>query len=181
MADLKFQFDEEKAVATLAYVASKWPRVTAFYAAKIIFFAEKMHLNRYARPIFADTFVAMTNGPVPSTVYDFLKGQLSQAGDPEAIQAALRITRKPYPMVEARNPPDLSSLSTSDIECLDEALAFCRQRTFSVLSSLTHQERAWAEAPVNGPMDYAAMIDADNPAREQILEEAQEFALYGSL
>jgi hypothetical protein len=30
-------------------------------------------------------------------------------------------------------------------------------------------------------MDYEAMIDADHPARQEILEEVREFALYGVL
>jgi hypothetical protein len=30
-------------------------------------------------------------------------------------------------------------------------------------------------------MDYEAMIDADNPNREAVLEDAREFAAYGVL
>lgn len=178
---LRFQFDEKKGVEALTYIASKWPGVTAFFAAKVLFFAEKYHLNRYARPIVADTFIAMPAGPVPSTLYDFIKGRLESAGDPEAIQAALSIERNPYPKVTARREADLNALSPSDLECLDEALAFCRVRGFGALSSLTHQEKAWQSAQANGPMDYAAMIDDANPAREAVLEEAKEFAAYGVL
>ena len=92
---LRFQFDEKKGVETLTYIASRWPGVTAFFAAKVLFFAEKSHLNRYSRPIEGDTFIAMPNGPVPSTIYDFIKGRLVQAGDPDAIVAALSNGRDP--------------------------------------------------------------------------------------
>jgi uncharacterized phage-associated protein len=178
---IRFQFDEKKGVEALTYIASKWPGITPFFAAKVLFFAEKMHLNRYARPIVADTFIAMPNGPVPSTLYDFIQGRLDNAGDPEAITAAFSVARDTYLRVTARRNADLDILSASDIECLDEAVAFCRARTFTVLSNLTHQERSWLEAPANGPMDYEAMIDADNPARQEILEEVREFAVYGVL
>lgn len=180
-AALRFQFDEKKGVEALTYIASKWPGLTAFFAAKVLFFAEKYHLNRYARPIVADTFIAMPAGPVPSTLYDFIKGRLESAGDPDAIQAALSIERNPYPRVSAKRPADLNALSPSDLECLDEALAFCKARGFGTLSNLTHQEKAWQEAAQNGPMDYAAMIDDDNPARDTVLEDAREFAAYGVL
>ena len=148
---MRFQFDEKKGVEALTYVASQWPGVTAFYASKVLFFAEKAHLNTYGRPIVADTFIAMPSGPVPSTLYDFIKGQLDQAGDPEAITKALAISRDPYPRVTAIRAADLDALSASDIECLDEAIAFCRRfatapRGFTALSNLTHQERAWFEA-----------------------------------
>jgi uncharacterized phage-associated protein len=178
---LRFQFDEKKGVEALTYIASKWPGITAFFASKVLFFAEKYHLNRYARPIVADTFIAMPSGPVPSTLYDFIKGRLDNAGDPEAITNALSVARDPYLRVSARRNADTEVLSPSDLECLDEAIAFCRGRGFGTLSNLTHQERAWLEAQVNGPMDYAAMIDDDNPNRESILEEAGEFAVYGVL
>jgi uncharacterized phage-associated protein len=92
MADgmLRFQFNEKKGVEALTYIASRWPGVTAFFAAKTLFFAEKLHLNKYARPIVGDTFIAMPNGPVPSTLYDFIKGQLYEAGDPRRFGRRFR-------------------------------------------------------------------------------------------
>ncbi len=178
---LRFQFNEKKGVEALTYLASKWPDLTAFFAAKVLFFAEKEHLNRYSRPIIGDTFIAMPNGPVPSTLYDFIKGRLDQAGDPEAIMSALLIKRDPYPRLAAQRDADLEVFSPSDIECLDAAIEFCRGRGFSALSNLTHQERAWLEAPANGPMDYEHMIDCQGGERETIVSEAKEFAAYGVL
>ncbi|WFS00631.1 Panacea domain-containing protein [Rhizobium tumorigenes] len=178
---LRFQFDEKKGVEAVTFIASRWPDVTAFFAAKILFFAEKYHLNRYARPIVADTFIAMPNGPVPSTIYDFIKGRLHNAGDPESITNAFTVAQSPWPRVNALRAADTSVLSESDIECLDEAIQFCRRRNFGTLSTLTHQERSWIEAPANGVMDYEAMIDDDNPSKDEIVEEAKEFAIYGVL
>ncbi|QNA83217.1 SocA family protein [Sphingomonas sp. So64.6b] len=78
---LRFQFDERKGTEALAYIATQWPGITVFYASKVLFFAEKKHLNTYGRPIVADTFVAMPNGPVPSTLYDFIRGNLGLSGE----------------------------------------------------------------------------------------------------
>ncbi len=178
---LRFQFDEKKGVEALVYTASKWPGITAFFASKVLFFAEKFHLNKYARPIVADTFFAMPSGPVASTIHEFIDGRLDNAGDPAAIAAALSFARDRYPRATALREADKDVLSPSDIECLDEAIAFCRARGFRALSNLTHQERAWRDAPANGPMDYEAMIDADNPNREAVLQDAREFAAYGVL
>lgn len=178
---LRFQFDEKKGVETLTHIAAQWPGITAFYASKVLFFAEKFHLNRYGRPIVADTFIAMPNGPVPSTIYDFIKGRLDMAGDPQAITEALSIEQGAYPQVRAKRAPDLGVLSPSDLECLDEAIAFCRGRSFNILSNLTHQEAAWRNAPSNGAMDYEALIEADHPYRDAVLEDAREFAAYGVL
>lgn len=176
---LRFQFNERKGIEALTYIAGKWPAITAFFAAKVLFYAEKAHLNRFARPIVGDTFVAMPNGPVPSTLYDFIKGQLGQAGDPDCFLGALKIERDPYPTISARRDADLSQLSPSDLDCLDEAINLCRGKSFSALSGLTHQEKAWITAAANGPMDYSEMIEGYD--RDQTLAEAGEFAAYGVL
>jgi len=178
---LRFQFDEKKGVETLAYIASQWPGITPFFASKVLFFAEKWHLNRYARPIVADTFIAMPNGPVPSTLYDFIKGNLTNSGDPEAFSAAVQIDRKDYLRITARRSADTDTLSPSDLECLNEAIQFCRQCTFAHLSSLTHRERAWREAEINGPMSYEAMVDDDHTHRSELIADLEDFAAYGVL
>jgi uncharacterized phage-associated protein len=179
MFHLKFSFSEEKALEALTFIASKWPRVTPFFAAKVLYFAEKEHLNLYARPIVGDTFIAMPNGPVPSTIYDFIKGSLEEAGDPAAILDALSIEQLEYPSITAKREPRLDMLSLSDLECLENAITFCRDKTFKVLSGLTHQDAAWANAPQNGAMDYEHFIEG--PDRAAIIEEAREFAAYGVL
>lgn len=179
--NLRFQFDESKAVEALAFIANKWPGITPFFASKILFFAEKWHLNRYARPIVADTFIAMPNGPVPSTIYDFIKGNLANAEHPDGFLSAIQVSRDEHLRINAKRPADESALSPSDMECLGEAIEFCRNATFGSLSSLTHRERAWREADVNGPMSYEAMIDDDHPNRTKLFDELEEFAVYGVL
>ena len=176
---MRFQFDERKGTEALAYIAEKWPDVTIFFASKVLFFAEKNHLNRYGRPIVADTFIAMPNGPVPSTLYDFIKGNFGLSGDPETFKATIDTTQHPH--IKAKRSYDKSALSGSDIECIDDSIDFCRSKGFGHLSQLTHQERSWADAPANMPMDYELFIDDDNEMREAILAEAREFAAYGVL
>jgi uncharacterized phage-associated protein len=176
---LRFQFDERKGTEALAYIAAAWPNVTIFYASKVLFFAEKKHLNAYGRPIVADTFIAMPNGPVPSTLYDFIKGNLGQSGDPDAFREA--IDTRNHPTIVAKRPFNRDALSETDLECLDEAIAYCRSKGFNHLSHLTHQERAWAEAFANSAMDYELFIDEENPHREHIISEAREFAACGVL
>lgn len=176
---LRFQFNERKGTEALAYMAERWPNITIFYASKVLFFAEKQHLNSYGRPIVADTFIAMPNGPVPSTLYDFIKGNLSNAGDPEGFRGA--IDASDHPRLIARRQYDPEVLSGTDVECIDAAIAFCRSKGFGHLSELTHRERAWAEADTNSAMDYELFVDDDNPHREAILSDAREFAAYGVL
>ena len=177
---LRFRFSEEKAVEALVWIASQWRGITPFYLSKVLFYAEKDHLNRYGRPIIADTYIAMPWGPVPSTIRDYVEGNylFSEAADriAEAVQVE-RHTR--YAEVTPLRVPCLDVLSDSDVECLERAMAKCRSVGFKTLSDWTHREPAYLDAAANGVMDYEKFLDDDNPNREQILAQAREFAAYG--
>lgn len=177
---LKFEINEEKALEALVWLANAKPGITAFYVSKVLFYAEKDHLNRYGRPIVADTFIAMPNGPVPSAVYDILKGEFAYLGVAEMVPEAIETQGYAHPL-KPRRQPDLTKLSRSDIECLQRALERYGNVPFGRLSEQTHREPAWSEAPINGAMDYERFLDADNPERDAILAEAKEFAAYGVL
>ena len=177
---LRFEINEEKALEALVWLANAKPGITAFYVFKVLFYAEKDHLNRFGRPIVADTFIAMPNGPVPSAVYDVLKGEFAYLGIAELVPQALDTAGYAHPLKPLRSP-DLSKLSKSDVECLQRALDRYAHLPFGRLSEQTHREPAWAEAPLNGAMSYEHFIEADNPERDAILAEVKEFAAYGVL
>ena len=57
----------------ILYVASKLQETTFHRIVKLLYFADKLHLERYGRFITGDRYIAMEYGPVPSNVYDMLK------------------------------------------------------------------------------------------------------------
>lgn len=175
---LRFPFDERKALEAFVLIAQQWPGISAFFSAKVLFLAEKDHLNRFGRPIIGDRFIAMENGPVPSVIYDWYKGNLNLMGDPESIADAVEFNRNGRSIrATAKREPDLDFLSPSDIEALRAAIEFCKAKSFDVLSSITHRDPAWLAAELNGEMDPRLMIEGDR--RERVIEEAEEFARYG--
>ena len=180
---LKFAFDESKALETLAFIARENPGFTPLYVSKVLFFAEKWHLNRFGRPIIADTYIAMPRGPVPSTIKNYLDGDWSWSPEPEGLDDAVKIDnsgRFPRLMpIEGRE--DAGLLSGSDIDCLKEAIEYCKDKSPDELSNITHFEKAWKLAEANRAMDYADFIDEDNPHKKEILRLAQENAAYAIL
>lgn len=180
---LKFVFNEAKAVEALAYIASRQAGLAPIFVCKILFFAEKWHLNKFGRPIIADTYIAMPRGPVPSTVKNYIDQNFGWVEEPESLSEAVAIDKaKGWPrLMPGMRPPNMSLFSPSDIECLDAAIEFCRNKRADELSQITHFEKAWREADANRPMDYEKFIDDDNKHRDQILELARENATYGVL
>jgi len=158
--------NNEAALAALLYVADKLPKPNMHKVAKILYFADKLHLERYGRQIFGDTYIAMPFGPVPSHVYNLVKeADPKKTGDslfgaPE-IASHLRIewdgnVRLVYPEHE----PDLDNLSRSDLLCLDESLELFSDLNFKPLSDLSH-DAAWDAARKKSPYQKGAPMTLD--------------------
>ena len=182
-AAIKFKFNREKAIETLVWLAAECPGIDFFHIVKILYFADKDHLQKYARPILGDTYIAMEHGPVPSWSYDLLKKDpLLDPDTLHAIANGIAVGKEDeVPCVTARRAPNLDLFSQTDLECLREAVEKYLKMPVSRLRQLTHQERAWLEAPANGPMDYALMLDDDLPNRDELVEEIEENAAYAVL
>lgn len=157
--------NEAKAVEALLYVTA---RVQDMYAAlKVVYFADKQHLSRYARLIYGDSYVAMSHGPVPSLAYDMLKqdkgvGYLSAVPGRDMFDHVGR-NRAP------RRDPNLAVLSESDIECLDAALERYGRLSFGELKKLSHQDSAYQAADENDLMLFEDMIRS-LPNADEVLE-----------
>ncbi|RUU10753.1 DUF4065 domain-containing protein [Mesorhizobium sp. M7A.T.Ca.TU.009.01.3.2] len=175
---MEFTTDKPKAVEALLLVASRMPGVTRFHASKALYFAELDHLQKYGRPIFGDRYIAMDNGPVPSFVYDVLKGEMTPK-DRELAAGVLDVdTRWRTPEYHPGRKPDMSMFSQSDIESIDWAIEHVKGRSFGAISDETHKHEGWRKASLNSPIDYLDMLQGADP---QIVELAEEFAAYGVL
>ena len=178
-AAIKFRMNWDKAIEAIVWLAHEKPGIDAFHIAKVLFYADKEHLNQHARPIIGDTYIAMAYGPVPSGVHDLVDRESFLAPEIiEAAVAAIEIRRDAYPRIYARREAIVAQFSETDIECLRWALDRYGDLPFERLRALTHRERAWIEAPANGPMDYALMVDDDALNREELLEDIRETAAY---
>jgi uncharacterized phage-associated protein len=153
----KFIFDERVAVETILYILSKTQDPTFHHIAKVLYFADLCHLERYGSFICGDSYIAMKHGPVPSGVYDMLKDQredVSYLRFPIA-EGAFEVIGNHE--VRALRPPDLEWLSESHTECLDEALEKYDHLDFATLSRLSHQG-AWQSADLNDSISLEAIL-----------------------
>lgn len=176
---IRFQVNWEKALEALVWLSETRPGITFYYVAKVFFYADKMHLQKYGRPVLGDRYVAMEHGPVPSMVYNILKKE--DFLDPDILDAAassINISHDTHPAVHNKREPALDYFSETDLQCLEEAVKKYADMPISQLRRLTHQERAYVEAQLNGEMDYSLMIDEDVPDRDELIEEIQETAAY---
>ena len=162
------KFKLEKAVELLLYVTSKISNMHKVF--KIIYFADKAHLNKYGRLLCGDRYIAMDYGPVPSNIYDIVKevrgdsiykldGNLDQVLSVENNNNIL-------PKRDAK----LEYLSESDIECLDESIDKHINMTFGELVELSHDDKAYESAKLDFEISFENLIKS-LPNADLLLED----------
>ncbi len=184
---ISFRANEDKTLEALVWIAEQRPGIDVFHVCKTLYFADKLHLNKYGRPITGDRYVAMADGPVPSLAYA-MAGLDSQRLPNHLLEKAsialLRDSSDPvgqgYLILNARREPNLAVFSQSDVECLKIALNNCANLTFKQLWDLVHQEPGYNEVYQEGvpprTIGYERIIDRDRPDADQIRRELEELS-----
>ena len=166
---ISFTVNQEKVLEAIVYIASKKPGIDIYHTVKTMFYADKLHLNRYARPVLGDIYIKMENGPVPSFVRDVITfSSFLPEGFRQKAEQAFSTSGK-IKKITVKRSPELKEFSETDIECLNEALDLCKDKTFEELKELTHKETAWIKASMSGALDYSLLVDVDNPYLDDII------------
>lgn len=160
-------FDKDIALNAILYVAERiGERKDMHKIFKTLYFADKYHLSRYGRCITGDDYIAMEYGPVPSKINDAFKAVRGEsyfsAGD---LSTYFHFVNKM--MIEIDKQADLDYLSESDIECLDEAIALCKDKSFNELCSLSHGE-AWNATKKNTKIRLGDILREEGDSEDYI-------------
>lgn len=150
--NLEFTFKPEKAIEAILYIAHRVEEPTFHRISKLLYFADRAHLEQYGRFIAGDSYVAMKHGPVPSEIYDMLKAVRGDGNSrfDDMAQAAFSIDGDNGYTIQPLRKADTDFLSISDVECLDAAIAQYGNKSFSELTQISH-DAAWDSA---GPDDF---------------------------
>ena len=163
---MNVQFDKEKSLNALLYVANRVQRKDFHKIFKIIYFADRQHLADWGRPITGDTYIAMEAGPVPSRLYDMLKivrGD-SYLPDMEGLSKYFQVENWMY--VRPFQDADLNKLSVSEQEAMSEAIEKYATLSYDEIKEKSH-DVAWRSTA----RDF--LISWDNIAREAGLDEVE--------
>jgi hypothetical protein len=150
----QFEFRPEKALAATAYLANRTGE-TMYTILKLVYLADRCHLERYGRPITGDDFIAMEQGACPSRIYDSMKvlrGERNRNYLPES-EKYLSVDPETHD-VSVKDMPSLEALSASDIECLDEVISVLKRRGRWAIRDLAH-DAAWEKTGRNATMNIA--------------------------
>lgn len=183
---LRYTASNDKVLETLVFISSEQPGIDEMYVHKILYFADKDHLNKYGRPIVADRFVRMDHGPVASLTRDMIHTNRNMLGAgllgkilKSIIVEAQTKGNSTFLTIKPSRELNLGAFSRSDLAILRECVKKYGKMPFHELSRLSKGRPYKAAAP-NEDLDYALFIDDSNPSRTEIVNRAQEFAVYGT-
>ena len=179
--EYQFNFNIEKGIESLLYILDlleKTVEPTIHSVSKVLYFADKEHLEKYGRFICGDSYYAMKHGPVPSQIYNLLKlvrGDLSPSFQPsqeisEQVLQAFKIVDKHD--IKKLRQANTDFLSDSDMECLNHSAVKYGGLSFAKLTELSH-DRAWESADENDLIDVEDIIKTFDDSIE-ILEHLQD-------
>jgi len=177
---VQYRINYTKAIETILWLVNQKPGLDIYHIGKAIFYAEKCHLNKYARPIIGDVYQKGDYGPFPSTIRDIIQQKVEWI-PPDQIQEsieAFKVVNNPYPTPIPKRLPNLNFFSGTDIECLKEALGVVGELSFDELKKMTHEEESFLSAIEKNQINYELLIDRDNPLRNEIIEEMRETNRY---
>lgn len=161
--------DMDKVLEAILFVASKVPEPTFHKIAKIFWFADKLHLQRYGFILSGDTYHAMNNGPVPSKIYDMLKlasGTIMTMDgiDTLSVRNAMSMLNDGC-TVQVKRSANVDFLSEAEVECLVDAMTEHGSKTFAQLSRESH-DSAWKSVPKNAAIPFKEIVKTLPNAKE---------------
>jgi len=124
---------------------------------KILFAAEKYHLNTYGRPITGDTYIAMEFGTVPSWLYNAAKMKRGDVG-----------FHKDGNHLRSERAPEMDYFSESDVEALTAGFKEYAGLSFELVKNKNHDEPAWRN---NYVPNYPHAIPFEDIIEEDWLKE----------
>jgi uncharacterized phage-associated protein len=166
------RFDQEKAIEVIKFIAQHAPKPDIYWVLKILYFADKLHLQRYGRLICGDGYVAMKHGPVPSGTYQLLREAREYNALPEFHPAPGEIEIQNENTVIPLKEPNHDFFSDSDIECLKESIRKYGRLTFGKLRETSH-DAAYKAADENDFMDLEKIVGT-LPNANAVLEHIRD-------
>lgn len=172
MHQIRFRTNPHKALEVILWFAARRDGIDFHSILKLLFFADKYHLNRYGRPIVGDQYKALSYGPVAQTTYDILKREPLALQD-LGLEEVPFIVRGSY-RVHPERAPNLRKLSASDIEALEYAWTNYAHLDFNKRIDLSHLDPAYLNAD-GQTMRYEDFIE-DTDEKAGILDDLRDTA-----
>jgi uncharacterized phage-associated protein len=131
----------------LKYIINNLSNPDYYKVLKILFFADKIHIYKYDELIVPDRYVKLEHGPVPSFCYDIFRlitdqdlynSYVDRHKYVELVKEEIKHLGDK--IIKSITSIDFEYLSDSHRECLDQSIKEYKDKSFSELRKLTHDD-----------------------------------------
>ena len=154
---IQMEFNEYKTINAILYIAEKLKRKDFHKIFKILYFSDREHLNIYGRSITGDVYIAMTDGPVPSNLYDIFKSVRGDGYYKDDGKFGKYFSVVNWDMIKPNAIPDLNELSKTDLTCINNSLNIYGDMSWDEIREKSH-DYAWRSTTLNRTIDFADII-----------------------
>ena len=153
-AKIEFVFNGKKSIHVILYIIQQCGgKVGEHNLWRIVFEADRYHLNKYGIPITGDTYRNMSFGPVPSSIYNMVKGHHMPRGSksPKEYLQELGMAKLPFKynkdthMLSSSVSHDPKRFIKTNVEALDRSIKRYGSLSIEELRQENHKERCWLE------------------------------------
>lgn len=178
-------FEKQRLTEIVLYILNKTRGLDYYHVFKVIYFANVAHLVKYGFPMVSDDFCALPDGPVPSILYNSVKGDPCCDKDLQSMlkESISKGADDAYYMLEAKREADEEYLSKADIEVLDRSISENARLPYGDLRAKSHGE-AWRRAYARQGrkiMDIAGMAKDGLASDEMIAYIKENLAVESAL
>lgn len=137
-------FEIDKAVAVLGYLVEH-TKESMYSLMKMMYLADKLHLEKFGRFIVGDYYCALKQGPVPSHTYNMMKHLRGDERTERFAVADRHFAYRADHYITLLEPVDLDELSGSEVTCLEEVVNIYDKFGKWAVKDLSHDD-AWQDA-----------------------------------
>jgi uncharacterized phage-associated protein len=157
MYTIEMKFDENKTINAVLYIVTKLKRSDFHKIFKILYFSDREHLMEYGRTITGDRYIAMSDGPVPSNLYDIFKSVRGDGYFKDNGKFSVYFSVIGNDLIKANKEPDLKKLSKTDICHINNSVELYGNLSWDEIREKSH-DYAWRSTIINRQISFEDIL-----------------------
>jgi uncharacterized phage-associated protein len=154
---IQMKFNETKTINAVLYIVTKLKRNDFHKIFKILYFSDREHLKEYGRTITGDRYIAMSDGPVPSNLYDIFKSVRGDGYFKDNGKFGVYFSVIGNDLIKAHKEPDLKKLSKTDIQHINNSIELYGNLSWDEIREKSH-DYAWRSTIINRQIQFEDIL-----------------------
>jgi len=169
---IRFNVNRKKTAEAIIWIVERGES-NVYNIMKILYAADKYHLNRYGRPVTGDRYVAMQYGTVPSAAYGMVNAPEPGIGFKKSGHRVI---------VDKGRTFNKGKFSETDEEALEHGFKEYGGLSFSAVVDKNHRERSWVlatrRAPDTSDASEVLFEDMIDGRKKWLIDDLKEMGQY---